>query len=103
MAFFRTAGMVPLYSGEKSRKASAPAGGLAQLGGGGRDVALDVDVLVVEGDLGEALEELDLGALGATLTAASASWRLWEPARRLPTSARMRTDMGNSKGGETLP
>src|SRR5690606_40159773 len=53
--------------GGEQQQGVGTAGGLTQAGGGGRDAALRVDVLVVEGDLGESLVERDLGAGGGQL------------------------------------
>ena len=58
MALFSTAGMVPLYSGVTARTASAPPTSVAERVGGGRH-RLGVDVLVVEGQLVQAVGDLE--------------------------------------------
>ena len=82
-------GRVPLYSGVENRTASAAPISSRRRGDlGGRVVG--VVVLVVGREPLEALEQLDLDALGGESAAARSSAVLWEARRRLPEIARIR-------------
>ena len=69
IAFFTTAGMLPLYSGVTTRAASASAAAAAARppGQGGARVHRVVDVLVVERQLAQPVEDRDGDAVGSDL------------------------------------
>ncbi len=95
--------MVPLYSGEKSRNASEGLGGGAQARGGLRDAALDVDVLVVERDLGQTLEDLDVRALGRELDGRLGELAIGRTGAKAADEREDANRHANSKDSETVP
>ena len=87
MAFLRAADIVRCIQGHQQKGVGRPNVGAQAVGG--RDGPRLVDVFVVQGDIGQAVEDSTEMPLGASLAAASARRRR-SSRSAAPTSARIR-------------